>query len=73
MSNTIQVGDIVTVYFDYCETIYNAEVIYVPQATGDSFKLLGRDKISCNEGKCYNGKCYNVQNYNYMVKIEERK
>ena len=55
---TIKVGDVVNVFFNTADAIYDAEIIYTPMATGDCFKLLDK-----------NGKIYNVQQYNYMVKV----
>lgn len=42
---TIEVGDIVSVDFEHCNSIFNAKVLYRPQATGDSWVLDEAGKI----------------------------
>ena len=37
--NAIKEGDVVDVEFEYAMAIYNATVLYVPCATGDSWRL----------------------------------
>jgi len=56
--DTIEVGDIVNIYFNTADAIFEAEIIRKPVATGDCFSLKGKD-----------GHLYNVQQFNYMVTV----
>lgn len=60
MKDKIDKGDIVDVFFNTADAIYDVEVLYTPCATGDCFTL--KDK---------KGTIYNVQQYNYMIKHSE--
>lgn len=62
MSDRIEVGDHVTVRWEYIPVLHDVEVLYTPQATGDCFVL--KDK---------HGNIYNVQTYAVMEKIVEDK
>ena len=59
MSDKIEIGDIVNVYFSTADAIFNVEIISSPCATGDCWRLKGGD-----------GKLYNVQTYAYMEKVK---
>ena len=55
--DTIKIGDVVNVYFNTSDAIFDAKILYTPASTGDCFILIDKS-----------GKIYNVQQYNYMVK-----
>ncbi len=57
MSKQIEIGDIVDVYFSDSPRLLNLEVLYIPCATGDCFKM--KDPY---------GGLYNIQHYDYMFK-----
>ena len=40
LSNKIKIGSLVNVHFAQSESIFRARVAYVPQATGDSWRLV---------------------------------
>lgn len=58
MGDVIKEGDIVDIHFEQIASEFSVEVIYMPNATGDCFKLKRED-----------GTLVNVQNYSKMVKI----
>jgi len=39
MNKKIEIGDSVTIHFSHSDSIFQAKVLYVPQATGDSWQL----------------------------------
>jgi len=43
MTNTIEIGDKVNVFFGCSNAIFNAEVLHTPQDTGDSWILKTTD------------------------------
>ena len=56
----INEGDIVDVYFEYVECEFGLEVLGIPYATGDTWKL-----------KRTNGTIIYIQNFSKMVKVEK--
>lgn len=56
----IKEGDFVRVYFEQCPMIHDARVEYLPCATGDSWKLEGRDRS------------YVVNSFAYMEKLTDK-
>jgi hypothetical protein len=58
MADMIQIGDVVDIHFEQINSEFSVEIIYMPNATGDCFKLKRED-----------GTLVNVQNYSKMVKI----
>lgn len=58
MSDRIEAGDKVDVFFERNAPIFYAEVLYTPQATGDAFHL-----------KTENGHIVYVQNYSIMERL----
>ena len=42
----IKVGDKVDVFFEHISPIFGGEVLYMPQATGDSWVIKHKDGIS---------------------------
>lgn len=56
----IEKGDIVDVSFNTADSIFDAEVLYIPCSSGDCFVL--KDK---------KGIIYNVQSFNFMRKVRE--
>lgn len=43
MRNRIRVGDTVNVYFEHVDAEHNVIVLYLPQATGDSWQVERTD------------------------------
>lgn len=43
MKDKIEVGDRVNIHFGNLDSIYDYEVLYIPFATGDSWKLRNND------------------------------
>jgi hypothetical protein len=59
MSNTkIEVGDYVDVFFTSSDALINGRVLYTPQDTGDSWRLVGDD-----------GTLYYVQIFEKMIRV----
>ena len=57
MNNDIKVGDNVSVYFENCPCIFNAEVLYIPCQPGDCFTVKNKA-----------GDIYKIQTFCYMKK-----
>ena len=60
MSDRIDVESVVNVFFDGRPAIWGPTVLYTPAATGDSWRLRGKD-----------GKLYAVQFFAYMEEVTD--
>lgn len=47
MGDKIEVGDFVNVYFERADAIFDYEILYIPQATGDSWHLKHKNGMLC--------------------------
>ena len=45
MKDSIQEGDIVNIFFNHSDAIWDAKILYTPVATGDCFKVKGDNSI----------------------------
>lgn len=56
MKDRIEIGDMVNIYFNTADALFNVKIIDKPLATGDCWKAVGNRT----------GIFYNIQTYNYM-------